>query len=191
MLSGGHLTLDWLGPVSPSECPHRPVVPAEAAQTAACVLRTARHGHDHSCHWRPCHVSCCPGKEITLLTFLCKFGFKLLIHAQFWGYSSFLSYFFTHYLLRAAAIERDRLHLSNNLFVPQRRPWLVHRAAGHILGRILGIMLRTRQLGHISGNTQHLQPYFQWAKVRVCLKEFNSILAFFLRVRVPVPVVST
>ena len=29
-----------LGPVSPSECPHRPVVPAEAAQTAACVLRT-------------------------------------------------------------------------------------------------------------------------------------------------------
>ena len=51
---------------------------------------------------------------------------------------------------------------SNNLFVcPAEAPVVGAPAAGHILGRILGIMLRTRQLGHISGNTQHLQPYFQ------------------------------
>ena len=59
-------TSHWTGPVSPSECPHRPVVPAEAAQTAACVLRTLATVTTIPATGAPAYClqqHCCPSKE--------------------------------------------------------------------------------------------------------------------------------
>ena len=78
-----------LGPVSPSECPHRPVVPAEAAQTAACVLRTLATVTTIPATGAPAYClqqHCCPSKEtklgVILLALAVNVSLRLILGYQ-------------------------------------------------------------------------------------------------------------
>ena len=177
MLSGGHLTLDWAP--CPRQSAHigqwsRPKLPR--LPPASCVRSPRSRPFLPLAHLPTVSSNIVAQARklnigVILLALAVNVSLRLILGYQIAYLGRKIS------SLHLILVVKWHFH-DHKFFVPQKRPWLVHRAGGHILGRILGIMLRTRQLGHISGNTQHLQLYFQWVKVRVCFKEFNSILVF-------------
>ena len=115
-------TSHWTGPVSPSECPHRPVVPAEAAQTAACVLRTLATVTTIPATGAPAYClqqHCCPSKEtklgVILLALAVNVSLRLILGYQIAYLGRKIS------SLHLILVVKWHFH-DNKFFVPQKRP---------------------------------------------------------------------